>query len=138
MNLPHFRFLALGLALTLAGGSAWVVATSAAQPSPASSPTAVPAQTTAVPESPKPNPHRDEPWVLPVGEPTPPKDEAAAPVLRHCALCHSFDYISTQPRLSKTAWTASVEKMRAKYGAPIPTNEVPALVAYLVKHHGKE
>jgi hypothetical protein len=24
------------------------------------------------------------------------------------------------------------------YGAPIPTNDVPALVNFLVKHHGKE
>jgi hypothetical protein len=28
--------------------------------------------------------------------------------------------------------------MRSKYGAPIPTNDVPALVNFLVKHHGKE
>jgi hypothetical protein len=96
------------------------------------------AATASVPEAPKANPHAADPWVLPVGEPALPEGEPAAPVRRHCALCHSFDYIATQPRLSRTGWAASVEKMRAKYGAPIPTNDVPALVSYLVKHHGKE
>ena len=96
------------------------------------------AATTTVPEAPKANPHAADPWVLPVGEPALPEGEPAAPVRRHCALCHSFDYIATQPRLSRTGWAASVEKMRAKYGAPIPTNDVPALVSYLVKHLGKE
>ena len=95
------------------------------------------AATAIVPEAPKANPHAADPWVLPVGEPALPEGEPA-PVRRHCALCHSFDYIATQPRLSRTGWAASVEKMRAKYGAPIPTNDVPALVSYLVKHHGKE
>ena len=96
------------------------------------------AATATVPESPKVNPHHTDPWVLPVGEPALPEGESAAPIRRHCALCHSFDYIATQPRLSRTGWTASVDKMRTKYGAPIPTNDVPALVNFLVKHHGKE
>ena len=94
--------------------------------------------TTIVPEAPKANPHAADPWVLPVAEPALPEGETAAPIRRHCALCHSFDHIATQPRLSRTGWAASVEKMRAKYGAPIPTNDVPALVNYLVKNHGKE
>lgn len=98
----------------------------------------VSAATAIVPEAPKANPHAADPWVLPVGEPALPEGETAAPIRRHCALCHSFDYIATQPRLSRTGWAASVEKMRAKYGAPIPTNDVPALVNYLVKNHGKE
>ena len=76
------------------------------------------------------------PWARRVSRPCP--RATRAPIRRHCGLCHSFDYIATQPRLGRTGWTASVEKMRAKYGAPIPTNEIPALVQYLVKHHGKE
>ena len=99
------------------------------------------ASATSGPENPRANPHLRDAWVLPVGpagEPALPEGDAAAPIRRHCGLCHSFDYIATQPRLGRTGWTASVEKMRAKYGAPIPTNEIPALVQYLVKHHGKE
>jgi hypothetical protein len=53
-----------------------------------------------------------------------------------CLLCHSADYISTQPRLSRTAWTAAVVKMKDKYGAPIQTNNIPALVDYLSQNYG--
>ncbi|MDB6033206.1 MAG: sorB [Verrucomicrobiales bacterium] len=59
-------------------------------------------------------------------------------VTAQCLLCHSADYISTQPRLSRTAWTAAVVKMKDKYGAPIPTNNIPALVDYLSKSYGAE
>ncbi len=59
-------------------------------------------------------------------------------VKSQCLLCHSTDYISTQPSLTRPQWTAIVEKMRAKYGAPIPTNNVEALVAYLTKEYGKD
>lgn len=131
MNPPLLRFesafarvLVAVLAFGLAGMFLW-----AADSAPS---------TAAVPEKPKANRHRDDAWVLPVGEPVPPEGEAAEPLRRHCALCHSFDYIATQPRLSRTGWAASVEKMRSKYGAPIPTNQVPALVNYLVTNHGKE
>jgi mono/diheme cytochrome c family protein len=55
-----------------------------------------------------------------------------------CLLCHSADYISTQPPFDRAGWTASVQKMREKYGAPIPTNQIDALVDYLVKTYGKE
>jgi hypothetical protein len=47
------------------------------------------------------------------------------------------DYITTQPPLTKAGWTASVDKMRSKYGAPIPTNAVPLLADYLVGQYGK-
>jgi mono/diheme cytochrome c family protein len=90
----------------------------------------------AVPEEPPRNPHAADAWTLPAGEPVFPADEEAMPLRRHCQLCHSSDYISTQPRLSRKAWEANVEKMRSKYGAPIPTNAVPAIVEYLVKNHG--
>ena len=54
----------------------------------------------------------------------------------NCILCHSVDYISTQPRLNAAQWRASVLKMQAKYGAPIATNNVDLLVDYLAKHYG--
>lgn len=58
-------------------------------------------------------------------------------VLGQCVVCHSADYVSTQPPLARAVWTATVEKMRGKYGAPVPTNTVPALVDYLVSAYGK-
>src|SRR2546430_16021275 len=45
-----------------------------------------------------------------------------------CVLCHSADYVSTQPRLPRAAWKANVLKMRDKYGAPLPDDKVEALV----------
>ena len=56
--------------------------------------------------------------------------------IANCALCHSADYLSTQPVLSRPAWKATVEKMRLKYGAPITTNKVDAIVDYLVGSYG--
>lgn len=53
-----------------------------------------------------------------------------------CLLCHSADYISTQPRLPRAAWEASVKKMKEKYGAPVPADKTQALVDYLVKNYG--
>ena len=55
-----------------------------------------------------------------------------------CLLCHSADYISTQPRLSRATWKATVLKMQQKYGAPIQTNSVDQLVEYLTKNYGNE
>lgn len=58
--------------------------------------------------------------------------------IANCSLCHSADYISTQPRLTRVVWKAEVTKMQQKYGAPISTNNVDALVDYLTKNYGKE
>ena len=58
-------------------------------------------------------------------------------VAGQCVVCHSVDYVTTQPPLARAAWAATVEKMRAKYGAPVSTNAVPPLVEYLVVAYGK-
>lgn len=59
-------------------------------------------------------------------------------VTSQCLLCHSADYISTQPRLTRTVWKAEVTKMQQKYGAPISTNNVGMLVDYLTQNYGRE
>ncbi|MEW6304595.1 MAG: cytochrome c [Verrucomicrobiota bacterium] len=56
----------------------------------------------------------------------------------HCSLCHSADYISTQPVMSRAFWKASVEKMRKVHGAPIPENIIDQLADYLAKNYGDE
>jgi sulfite dehydrogenase (cytochrome) subunit B len=56
----------------------------------------------------------------------------------NCLLCHSADYISTQPRLKRAQWQASVLKMRQTYGAAIAADKVDSLVDYLVKTYGDE
>ncbi len=59
-------------------------------------------------------------------------------VTAQCLLCHSADYIGIQPRLTRAVWKAEVVKMQQKYGAPILTNNVDALVDYLTTNYGKE
>ncbi len=58
-------------------------------------------------------------------------------VLGQCVLCHSADYVTTQPPMARAAWLASIEKMRSKYAAPIPTNSVSLLADYLTRQYGK-
>jgi len=59
-------------------------------------------------------------------------------VTSQCLLCHSADYISTQPRLTRAAWKAEVIKMQQKYGAPIMTNNIDALTDYLARNYGRD
>src|SRR5206468_2701599 len=56
--------------------------------------------------------------------------------LAQCVLCHSADYVSTQPRLPRASWKASVQKMRDKYGVPLPENQLEPLTDYLVRTYG--
>ena len=58
-------------------------------------------------------------------------------VTAQCLVCHSADYISTQPRLTQAQWTAIVLKMAQKYGAPVTTNRVEEISAYLTASYGK-
>ncbi len=55
-----------------------------------------------------------------------------------CLVCHSVDYVTMQPPMPKTFWAASVKKMREKYGAQLPEEQVPRLVDYLAKNYGTE
>jgi hypothetical protein len=56
----------------------------------------------------------------------------------NCVMCHSLDYIQMNSVfLDRKGWEASVTKMIKVMGAPIPEQEVPAIVDYLVKNYGK-
>jgi hypothetical protein len=49
-----------------------------------------------------------------------------------CVVCHSRDYITTQPPgKGKEFWTAEVNKMVTVYGAAITEPERPAIIDYL-------
>ena len=54
-----------------------------------------------------------------------------------CLTCHSADYINTQPSLTHDAWKAAVDKMRLKFAAPIPEDQVAKLADYLAAAYGK-
>ena len=53
-----------------------------------------------------------------------------------CLICHSAEYVTTQPPFPRAFWKGSVEKMQQKYGAMIPEAQVEPLVDYLVKNYG--
>lgn len=78
----------------------------------------------------------DDAWKLPPEKTVLKPGAGRELVLGQCVACHSADYMTTQPPLDRTAWTASVEKMRSKYGAAIPTNVAPAIVDYLAAQYG--
>jgi cytochrome c551/c552 len=53
-----------------------------------------------------------------------------------CLTCHSVEYVLAQPPLPQTFWTSSVKKMREKFGASIPDDQVAPLVRYLTENYG--
>jgi sulfite dehydrogenase len=59
-------------------------------------------------------------------------------VQRNCLTCHSAEYVSTQPRLPRTYWEATVKKMKTPFGAMFPDEDIPAMVDYLSKTYGSE
>lgn len=90
------------------------------------------------PEQPAKNPYAGDEWKLPAETAQLKKADGIELLTGNCLLCHSVDYIATQPALTRAQWTAGVEKMRAKFGAVIPTNKVPAIVNYLTANYGRE
>ena len=76
-------------------------------------------------------------WKLPTDQPKFRAGPGAELATANCLLCHSADYVSTQPPLDRAAWLATVNKMREKYGAPLPTNQVNRVVDYLANSYGK-
>lgn len=76
-------------------------------------------------------------WKLPAGEPKLKAGLGSELASAQCVLCHSVDYIMTQPPLTREQWKANVVKMQQKFGATIPTEKVDPLLDYLVKNYGK-
>ena len=80
----------------------------------------------------------DKGWKLPPENVKIEKAPGVELVSAQCALCHSLDYISIQPRLDRAAWMATLAKMKDRYGAPIQDASTNALVEYLVRNYGVE
>jgi len=53
-----------------------------------------------------------------------------------CMTCHSVDYITMQPAKGLDFWQGEVKKMKDKYGAPIPSDQMDGLAAYLAVSYG--
>ena len=81
--------------------------------------------------------HASDEWKLPQESAKLKPGPGADLVMGNCILCHSVDYISMQPPMSKAQWTGTVTKMQKKFGAPLPADKVDGVVDYLVKNYGK-
>jgi hypothetical protein len=55
----------------------------------------------------------------------------------YCAVCHSLDYITTQPVFPKEKWGEIVTKMVKVFGAPIPQDVGREITEYLGAEYGK-
>lgn len=56
--------------------------------------------------------------------------------VKSCTVCHSLRYVTMQPKLSRKAWQANVDKMVKTFGAHITKEEARAIVNYLVTVKG--
>lgn len=81
-------------------------------------------------------PAADE-WVLPPEKPVFKAGAGAELAQANCLICHSSEYLTSQPPLTRDQWKASVTKMQQKYGAPVSAEAVEPLLDYLVRSYGK-
>ena len=78
------------------------------------------------------------PYRLPAEAPVTLPDTSDATLAgAHCSACHSFDYVTTQPRGKPAAfWRDAVAKMINVYGAPIDKADAERISAYLAATYG--
>ncbi len=57
-------------------------------------------------------------------------------IRRNCTICHSTDYIVTQPHLDAMRWQAEVQKMINVYGARINESDAKIIADYLANNYG--
>ena len=53
----------------------------------------------------------------------------------YCVICHSADYIYTQPEHSQKKWQAIITKMKHVFGCPIPEEQILSLAIYLYQQN---
>jgi mono/diheme cytochrome c family protein len=54
----------------------------------------------------------------------------------YCRICHSADYVATQPsKTGKAFWEAEVQKMIKVFKAPIPDADAAAIADYLASNY---
>jgi hypothetical protein len=73
---------------------------------------------------------------LPAPKPNLPPGAGRETVMVLCGTCHTPEYITLQPQLSRETWTAVVTKMRTTYSGPIPEDKLDEVMNYLVAVRG--
>lgn len=79
----------------------------------------------------------EDEWTLPTAEPRLKEGAGVEVATTSCVLCHSVDYVTTQPPLSRDQWKTIVTKMQQKFGAPLNAEKIDPLLDYLAKNYGK-
>lgn len=69
--------------------------------------------------------------VLPVSASQFPAGAGAEIANAQCLICHSTGMVLRQPTQTAAQWSATINKMRNVYGAPMPEEQIPALSTYL-------
>jgi sulfite dehydrogenase (cytochrome) subunit B len=60
------------------------------------------------------------------------------PTAAHCAICHSLDYIEMNaPVMNRAGWEKTVQKMIARFGAPIDEAAARDILDYLTAHYSE-
>jgi mono/diheme cytochrome c family protein len=54
----------------------------------------------------------------------------------NCLTCHSVEYVTSQPPMPRKFWEANVKKMKEKFGAPIPDDQIAKIADYLTATYG--
>jgi hypothetical protein len=75
--------------------------------------------------------------VLPHDPPELPPGPHREKVAISCTICHSTRLLLNQPSFPREKWAEVVHKMVSVYGAPVPPNEEPELVEYLMTVRGR-
>jgi len=73
---------------------------------------------------------------LPTIAPDLPEGKGLATVNAACTMCHSTRYITMQPNFPRKTWTATVDKMRKTFGAPLSDQQSAEVVDYLMAVRG--
>jgi sulfite dehydrogenase (cytochrome) subunit B len=56
--------------------------------------------------------------------------------IARCIVCHDIAYIpSNAPAMNRAAWQKTIQKMRARFGAPITDQEAQQILDYLDQHY---
>ena len=53
----------------------------------------------------------------------------------YCLICHSAEYIYTQPPHPEERWTEIIKKMKHVFGCPIPDEQISTLAQYLLSQN---
>jgi hypothetical protein len=75
---------------------------------------------------------------LPQFPPDLPDGDGKLEFIASCSACHSFRYITSQPRQPRKTWQATVTKMVKNFGAPVADEPAKKIVDYLVRINGRE